>query len=161
VRDDPHLNWKPDVMQLLEELWAQHDIPISEIAKKIGVSTSAATCKAHRMKLPSRPSTTTGGRPRGIAETTKRKHVATSVRPVTPATINQPPPPPRPDLPLWMTLPTSPAKTCQFPLWPHNTPTPRPAKFCGVATAFGSWCAEHAGQVYTPAFKRSHVNDTA
>lgn len=50
------MNWEdPDAIQLLRRLWLE-GTPTAEIGRQLGCSTNAAIGKAHRLRLPVRPS---------------------------------------------------------------------------------------------------------
>lgn len=52
-----------------------------------------------------------------------------------------------PSRPAWLSIPTPPAKTCQFPMWDNQERVPRPPLLCGAPIACGSWCGFHIGIV--------------
>ena len=56
-------------------------------------------------------------------------------------------PPPKID---WPPPSFGPAPTCQFPLWAHHAPTPRPALFCGAKSFRDSFCSEHWLHCHNP-----------
>ena len=126
--------WTEDKVGELRRLW-ELGLSASAIGKQLGVSKNAVVGKAHRLKLPSRPSPIREGRsaPRRPRATPK------VVRPKLRA-IPRPQPKRRP-----MPLSTR-GHTCQ---WPIGDPTDEDFRFCGSAAVEGKpYCEEHCERAY-------------
>ena len=160
--------WTTEQDARLAEHWAA-GLSTAEIGRAMAISKNAVIGRAHRLRLPSRPSPIksprAASRPslatqrppvgRNVALTSRpavriRASLAGAIgRHTRPPDARQPGVSRPPRLPLGG---GEPYRTCQFPLWPHDLPRPpRPAPFCGapVAALGCSWCADHFAIIWS------------
>lgn len=137
--------WTPERIEELTQLWnAGHSA--STIGKQLGVSKNAVVGKAHRLKLPARPSPI---RRKAKSPTPARKPAPSLTPPAaTPAAAVAVPvreqAKPRPPLIRPSALP-SPRK-CQ---WPIGDPTKPDFHFCGASAVPGKpYCDDHCAVAY-------------
>jgi len=119
----------------------------AKIGRELGVSKGACTGKASRLHLERRPSPI---RALGSGKAKPKKARVTPlvrklgampvIAPAMQPTFTAPEP-----YPAWMSLPTRPCPTCQYPMWKTGQHATYPALFCGMpsANAKVSWCGEH------------------
>ena len=119
--------WTDERLDELKKLWAE-GLSISQIGEALGVSRNAIAGKAHRMRLPKRPS------PISKSKTEKAK-----------TAINEE----EQDLPLRLELRQlewSRSKCC----WPTGDPKKNGFVFCGGAVVPGKpYCLQHCQEAYT------------
>jgi|SRR5690554_988377 len=139
--------WTPERIEELTRLW-NAGLSASAIGKQLGVSKNAVVGKAHRLKLPARPSPIR----RKAKSTTPARKPAPTLSPTTattaPAEAPSVPikeePKPRPPMVRTRELP-SPRK-CQ---WPIGDPTKPDFHFCGAeAVPSKPYCEEHCAIAY-------------
>ena len=150
------VTWTDERIEQLRKLWDQ-GLSASAIGKQLGVSKNAVVGKAHRLKLPARPSPIRkGARPQVRRMASLPKPPAPRIRrtvAVTAKLLEQgeregaSAAAPRPVA----AAPTRRAaargvKTC---LWPIGDPGARDFHFCDAEVVPGkSYCAEHCAQAY-------------
>lgn len=123
------MSWTDEKIAELNRLW-QAGHTASEIGKRLGVSKNAVVGKAHRLRLP--------GRPSPIKQTPDRANGARRKRPEKP---RAPAPPPRARL--------EEAGGGPGCLWPIGDPGDPDFHFCGGAVVPGKpYCSEHAARAY-------------
>ncbi len=131
------MTWTTERVAELTRLW-DTGRSASEIGKMLGVSKNSVVGKAHRLKLP--------GRPSPIKQTgTKKirtKPTLASPRPASmPVQAAPPPPPPR----------AAPRRSGKGPncLWPIGDPGDADFHFCGDSAVPGKpYCDEHCARAY-------------
>ena len=121
-------SWTEERLGKLRQLWDE-GLSISQIGEALGVSRNAIAGKAHRMKLPKRPSP--------IAKNKSEKKV-----PAKAVATNR-------ALPLRLELRRlewSRSKCC----WPSGDPKNNGFSFCGAAIVQGKpYCLAHCEEAYT------------
>ncbi len=163
------MSWTEERIQELARLW-QAGMSASEIGKQLGVSKNAVVGKAHRLKLPSRPSPikqSDKGTPQKPASPAEAATSTAASTPVRTAPAQQ--------------APSEAARSRRKPavqksrngtttrvngtsiraqvearggggtgcLWPIGDPNDPDFHFCGAAPAPGKpYCAEHAARAY-------------
>lgn len=149
-------DWTETAMRQLRELWSDPANSAASIAGTMGCSKNAVVGKAHRMKLPGRPSPihrASGAAPRPPAP---RAVPPPILRPVTsrPVTSRPAPPPAAPAPPAAMAVPRpSPVRSC---CWPEGEPGTPAFRFCGDPTSPGRpYCAPHCRAAYVPVSPRN------
>jgi|SRR5690625_4922937 len=136
--------WTPERTEELSQLWnAGHSA--SAIGKKLGVSKNAVVGKAHRMKLPPRPSPirrqSKTPAPARKAAPALAKPAAAAPNPVAVATNKKTSPSPA----IQTQAHPNPRK-CQ---WPFGDPAKPGFHFCEEAAVPGKpYCAEHCAAAY-------------
>ena len=142
--------WTPERIEELTQLWkAGHSASV--IGKRLGVSKNAVVGKAHRLKLPARPSPI---RRQSKSPTPVRKPApALTKPPAAPVSAPAPaareevrrPPMIRPRQPVTPRQQPSP-RQCQ---WPIGDPTKPDFHFCGEAAVPSKpYCGEHCSVAY-------------
>ena len=152
------MNWTSEADAQLRALWdATPRLSTAEIGQRMGLTKSAVIGRAHRMKLPARPSPIHAA-PAGMAPLRpapphggpKRQGAASlppvlrekaEVRPVAAPIAEAPPAPPR------RAVPPAPVRTCQFI---QGQPRGAESAFCGApAQARSPYCPEHHARCFT------------
>lgn len=146
--------WTPERIEELTQLWnAGHSASV--IGKRLGVSKNAVVGKAHRLKLPARPSPI---RRQSKTAAPVRKPAPALTKPLAaPVSVPAPPPAPaarevvaRPPMirPRQQPVPRqqpSP-RQCQ---WPIGDPTKPDFHFCGEAAVPSKpYCSDHCAVAY-------------
>ena len=139
------MTWTDERIQELGRLWEEGH-SASYIGKLLGVSKNAVVGKAHRLKLPARPSPIKQG---GAAPRRKqpvpppRPMVKTTVRPLVEVA-----PPPRP-APRPVPRPVRRHNGGPSCLWPIGDPSQPDFHFCGDSAVPGKpYCEEHCARAY-------------
>lgn len=158
------VTWTEERIEQLRKLWDQ-GLSASAIGKQLGVSKNAVVGKAHRLKLPARPSPIRKGTRPPV------RRMAVLPKPLAAPVIRQAPTPapspqarsvPAPGIaPAAARTPASGravaagparraaargAKSC---LWPIGDPGSNDFHFCGEEAVPGkSYCAEHCAKAY-------------
>ncbi|MEX0923449.1 MAG: GcrA family cell cycle regulator [Rhodovibrionaceae bacterium] len=135
------MSWSTEQIDELTKLWDQ-GLSASVIGKKLGVSKNAVVGKAHRLKLPARPSPIK----RDGSATPRRRvlNIRPQVEPAPQAKSYTPPaqekePPRR----------IRAAEGTQRCLWPIGDPGDSNFHFCEAASVPGKpYCAEHCAKAY-------------
>jgi GcrA cell cycle regulator len=146
------ITWSDDRIEQLKKLWEQ-GLSASAIGKVLGVSKNAVVGKAHRLKLPARPSPIRrGARP-------QVKRVAVLPKPLTmpglrhshraspiSSALASLPPAPTVTAPPTRRAVARGVKSC---LWPVGDPGAADFHFCGSEVIAGkSYCATHCAKAY-------------
>jgi hypothetical protein len=133
------LTWTEARVAQLHQLHADHGN--SEIAHRLGISKRAVDARIGREYR---------------AGTLRQKHPEQS-RPWKPRFVPPPAAPlPRlaikPSAPSFIAsllLPIAPARSCLWPMWPHQQRAPQPPVYCGAAVKLGcSYCGPHARMAF-------------
>ena len=140
--------WTPERIEELTQLWnAGHSASV--IGKRLGVSKNAVVGKAHRLKLPARPSPI---RRQAKPQAPVRKPAPALTRPTAEPVAVTPQPPvvvaeeARPPQPMIRTGQQPSPRKCQ---WPIGDPTKPDFHFCGEAAVPSKpYCAEHCAVAY-------------
>ena len=151
---DP-FDWNDDNIRRLETLWAEGH-STAEIGRRMGVTNNAIVGKAHRLRLPARPSPIRAGaerkecrRPRAPRVTLPGLQPRTMPTKASHVTGLQPAPAPwrAPD-PMRLG-----ASRCCWPIGDPGTPEFR---FCEATNAAGyPYCRDHCAIAYRPAAGRA------
>ena len=155
------IDWTEEMVARLRTLWAEGH-STAEIGRRMGTSKNVIIGKAHRLRLPSRPSPI---RAKGTG--TPRKPPVPRVRgpslPPLAAVAGSPPAqpvsppaaaPPRPAVPIPAPAPQpatvfKPLANKQQCCWPIGEPGTRGFRYCDGPAAPGKpYCAEHSSQAY-------------
>ena len=149
-------SWITDAtVALARELWDE-GVSGTDIGKRFGVTKSAVVGLAHRRGWPRRPSPIPID---GVFETGTlvRKPKYPKRQSVAPLPSLEVPPEPEPApeapvVPLWVSLPVSPAKACQWP----GSPWRRPWPLCGAAcVGHGPYCEQHRAVAWVGTTRRA------
>jgi len=148
-------DWTDDTIARLRVLWDEGHAT-AEIGRRMGISKNAVVGKAHRLRLPARPSPIR----MPVAGSERQARLP---RPPRPAPSLMPPPPPPPPPAAGRGGPMRPVKAPPAPLpvragpsgqpccWPLGDPGQPGFRFYGDGTAPGRpYCPEHAGLAYLP-----------
>lgn len=124
--------WTAEKDYHLTELW-QSGLSSAQIGLRLNISKNSVIGRAHRLRLPTRPSPVrpvgSGKRPHGTPPK-ERRHTLGPI-------VAEPPP-----------QPLSPVRRCQFPLWPHGARSNQ--HFCGAPARLGrSYCPEHCRRCFS------------
>ena len=147
-------DWNAATVAMLRKLWTEGH-STAEIARRIGVSKNAVIGKAHRLRLPARPSPIRN-RGTGVPGTKRRPRVpkladimpARSAESGTPATTSPPPGPATPDTGSAPSPRLGTTSCC----WPIGDPGTPGFRFCdAVALAARPYCAARCEQAYRKA----------
>lgn len=148
------MEWNEDINDRLRALWGE-GLSTAEIGRRLGVSKNAVVGKAHRLKLPARPSPIRRTEP-GAARPQPRRQpvpplprVAPDAVPVPSMALNQAgvamlavPPQPRMSRPAVF----GPVAAC---CWPLGEPGSRNFRFCAEPSRPGKpYCEAHAAVAY-------------
>lgn len=137
--------WTPDVIQRLRTLWAEGH-STAKIGNRLGFSKNAIVGKAHRLKLPGRPSPIQRGR--GIPRQPKvRRPVAPPAFTIT--TIS--PTPPASERVFERAKAVTPACPCgqRSCCWPIGEPGRAGFRFCeGPVESARPYCTAHSEVAY-------------
>jgi GcrA cell cycle regulator len=157
------VTWTEDRIEQLRKLWEQ-GLSASAIGRQLGVSKNAVVGKAHRLKLPARPSPIRKGArppvrrmaalPKPFALPVRRHHAKPSQAlaalsekpeaPAAPAAEVRSAPPVGPVLPTRRV-----ARGIKACLWPIGDPGESNFHFCGAEVVPGkSYCGEHCQRAY-------------
>ena len=121
--------WTEDLVTELIRLW-QAGHSASKIGSLLGVSKNAVIGKAHRLKLPPRPSPIKQGAPKPPKKTPAPKVVARKIHAVPRRSYSS----------------TAHGSSC---LWPIGDPREPGFHFCGGQAVPGKpYCAEHVARAY-------------
>ncbi len=124
--------WTPERVDAVTRLWNE-GLTTAEIGRLVGMSKNAVVGKAHRLRLPPRPSPIKQ-RGRGIRSVPK----AASPKPVKPRLVSH------------LTVGNAACK------WPFGHPDEPGFHFCGERALLGKpYCQEHYERAYVPAKPRS------
>lgn len=144
-----HFDWNAEHLATLTAMWHAGDT-VYAIGAVLGCSKNAVVGKAHRLKLPGRPSPIV----RGVARKPPppRKGRVATLPPL--ATQSAPVAAPRPAIaapPLPRPVPV--ASRTRLPCcWPIGTPRTPDFRFCDAPVADGgSYCVAHRAVAYTKA----------
>jgi len=153
------MEWTEEQIETLRRLWAE-GLSTAEIGRRMGISKNAVVGKAHRLRLPGRPSPIRrAGEGKPAAPRTARRSARpamprpgpmVSVPSARPAGGAIPAEPHRPlaavvPLPRPEPLRTGNATCC----WPIGDPGTPGFRFCGAPALIGKpYCAEHAAVAY-------------
>ena len=161
------VSWTYDRIDQLRKLWNQR-LSASAIGRQLGVSKNAVVGKAHRLKLPARPSPIRKGArppvrrmallPKPFALPVRRHHARPSpaLAELTERVVEAPiAPPPLMERPA-AAPPTGPgqptrrvARGITACLWPIGDPGDSSFHFCGSEVVPGkSYCTEHCQRAY-------------
>lgn len=154
------MDWTPEASERLRALWtAVPRLSTAEIGRRMGVTKSTIVGRAHRMKLPARPSPI---RPASAVDAEQRpprrrdgpKRQGAASLPAVLLAHRDPPEAAEPDLAAAPSaraprvVPAGAGRTCQ---WIHGSARGVDTVFCGApAVAGGSWCAAHRARCFTP-----------
>lgn len=156
------VTWTDDRIDQLRKLWDQ-GLSASAIGRQLGVSKNAVVGKAHRLKLPPRPSPIRKGArppvrrmavlPKPFALPVRRHHAKPSQalaelteRVESPAAVAERPAAP-PAGPIQPTRRV--ARGIKACLWPIGDPGDAQFHFCGADVVPGkSYCTEHCQRAY-------------
>ena len=128
-------HWTLPAMQKLSELWAEGHSG-AEIGRRLGVSKNSVLGKAHRLRLPSRPSPITGDRK------PRRPHIYRAVGPTLPALKSVVIPERAPSA---IIAPAFSLHPCRWPMWPHGAMPNH--QYCGDRSLRGRpYCVAHAAK---------------
>jgi GcrA cell cycle regulator len=143
------MTWTEERIEELVHLWdAGHSASV--IGKKLGISKNAVVGKAHRLKLPSRPSPIRKG-----SGSAPRRRSAIFAKPLIEAAA--PLPPEDPEVASEATPAVEPPRSSgkrtsagqQSCAWPIGDPATADFHFCGEATAPGKpYCRAHCELAY-------------
>lgn len=159
ISQAPEPTWTPERIERLRVLWLQERPQISAVAigKLLGVSKNSVVGKAHRLKLPARPSPIRPAKAKPLQRRTQAvglpvPHAEPPERPLAPApekNIGHAPVPTRRRIASLPQKPgPSPFRTCQWIAKEHGPFTD--ADKCGAGTVAGSsYCAEHRARSIT------------
>ncbi|HKY94918.1 MAG TPA: GcrA family cell cycle regulator [Kiloniellales bacterium] len=155
------VTWTDDRIEQLRKLWDQ-GLSASAIGRQLGVSKNAVVGKAHRLKLPARPSPIRKGArppvrrmavlPKPFAMPVRRHHARPSQalaelteKAEAPAAAAE-----RPAAPPPLVQPTRRvARGIKACLWPIGDPGEANFHFCGAEVVPGkSYCSEHCQRAY-------------
>ena len=147
------VTWTDDRIDQLRKLWNQR-LSASAIGRQLGVSKNAVVGKAHRLKLPARPSPIR----KGARPPVRRHHArpSPSLAELTERVVEAPiAPPPLMERPA-AAPPTGPgqptrrvARGIKACLWPIGDPGDSSFHFCGSEVVPGkSYCTEHCQRAY-------------
>lgn len=124
--------WTEERVATVTRLWNE-GLTTAEIGRMVGMSKNAVVGKAHRLRLPSRPSPIGQGK---------------GIRSVRPPAGPKPAPPPRPVLQLAVGT-----ASCK---WPIGHPDEPDFHFCGEPALLDKpYCQAHYAKAYVPAKPRS------
>jgi GcrA cell cycle regulator len=157
------VTWTDERIEQLRKLWDQ-GLSASAIGKQLGVSKNAVVGKAHRLKLPARPSPIRKGTrppvrrmavlPKPLAAPHPRANPPNLDRPLErlaerPAPERAPVPAPRASAgPVGPTRRAA-ARGIKSCLWPIGDPGASDFHFCNAEVVPGkSYCAEHCARAY-------------
>ncbi len=149
-------DWNAGTIAMLRKLWTEGH-STAEIARHIGISKNAVIGKAHRLRLPARPSPIRD-RSAGVPGTKRRPHVPKlpkilPVRQANPGSPGTNSPLPGPAMPDTSSAP-SPRPGTTPCCWPIGDPGTPGFRFCdAVALAARPYCAAHCDQAYRKAPK--------
>ncbi len=145
-------DWTPDMIARLRALWDEGHAT-AEIGRRMGISKNAVVGKAHRLRLPARPSpirmSVTGSERQARLPRPPRPAPSSTLQPLPSAAgrggpmrpVEAPPAP----------LPARAGPSGQPCCWPLGDPGQPGFRFCGDGTAPGRpYCREHAGLAYLP-----------
>lgn len=136
------MSWTDEKIQELTKLWDQ-GLSASVIGKKLGVSKNAVVGKAHRLKLPARPSPIKrdgSGAPRR-----RVLNIRPQVEPA-PAPSSYEAPPEKEKAPPRRVRAAEGAQAC---VWPIGDPGDADFHFCAAEAVPGKpYCAEHCAKAY-------------
>ncbi|MDX1710102.1 MAG: GcrA family cell cycle regulator [Rhodovibrionaceae bacterium] len=149
------MTWNDERIAELRKLWDE-GLSASIIGERLGISKNAVVGKAHRLKLPSRPSPIkrggTGSKPRRARKTTQgpRRSAALArseaVRQETPRRQVRQEASPRPPMSRAYRHSADLGQGC---LWPIGDPGQPDFHFCGAKRAEGRpYCDEHVARAY-------------
>ncbi len=136
------MSWNTEKIEELTKLWDQ-GLSASVIGKKLGVSKNAVVGKAHRLKLPARPSPIK----RDGSATPRRRvlNIRPQVEPAPEASSYTPPVAQRKEAPRRIRA-ASGAQSC---VWPIGDPGDSNFHFCEAEAVPGKpYCAEHCDKAY-------------
>ncbi len=145
-------DWTNDTIARLRALWDEGHAT-AEIGRRMGISKNAVVGKAHRLRLPARPSpiqTRVAGSERQARPPRLPKPAPSSTLQPLPSAAGRGGPmrpveaPPAP-------LPVRSGPSGRPCCWPLGDPGQPGFRFCGDGTAPGRpYCPEHAGLAYLP-----------
>jgi GcrA cell cycle regulator len=150
------MTWNDERIAELRKLWDE-GLSASIIGERLGISKNAVVGKAHRLKLPPRPSPikrggTTSGKPRRARKAAQgpRRTAALarseSVRQETPRRQGRAEASPRPPMSRSYRHYADSGQGC---LWPIGDPGTPEFHFCGATRAEGRpYCEEHVARAY-------------
>jgi GcrA cell cycle regulator len=140
-------HWSAEADDRLRALWAE-GLSSAAIGRAMGLTKNAVVGRAHRLKLPARPSPIVGGVPRERAPRplAPRAKTLPAVREVKPVAAPKPAAVPVPVVRRVVAL--GPVRACQ---WIKGEPAGADSAFCGAPTVPGcSWCEAHYRMVFRP-----------
>ena len=147
----PSIDWRSDTIARLEALWAGGH-STAEIGRRLGVTKNAVIGKAHRLKLPARPSPLRTGRRMALRNPTPRRVQQPSQPPPGAVRPNTPPPAarPAPIAPCTKSPARADASRDHTPCcWPLGEPGRADFRFCDAAVMPGRpYCGEHCRRAY-------------
>lgn len=157
------MTWTAERISELSKLWDQ-GLSASEIGKALGVSKNAVVGKAHRLKLPARPSPIKRGGPskprtNKPALTPPRQTAASKMecRPVKPL-IDEPEHELRSPILNRRSARSSAATGSSKCLWPIGDPGDKDFHFCGEPSVSGKpYCEEHCQRAYITKSRNSEA----
>lgn len=135
--------WTAEKDARLTELWSD-GLTVRRIADELRTTRNAVIGRAHRLKLPSRPSPIIGQFDQKIPSTKGRSMSGAGEVAHARRLSAQRPAPAQPQPQPQLRPSPHAARTCQ---WIHTSA--RPWLFCGAASVPGhSWCDEHYARVF-------------
>lgn len=136
------MSWTDEKIDELAKLWDQ-GLSASVIGKKLGVSKNAVVGKAHRLKLPARPSPIK--RDGSSAPRRRVLNIRPQVEPA-PAPSRYEAPPEKEKAPPRRVRAAAGTQSC---VWPIGDPGEADFHFCAAPAVPGKpYCAEHCAKAY-------------